>query len=97
MAQQSFSTSQEPAVWRTIPVLKFLQRMWGTMANTLKFHELKDAINGGLKNLDKWYRKTKDTNAYFICLGKCLDDLISTSLMCFLQPSIPAGSSHTPT
>jgi len=45
--------------------------MWGTMANASKFNELEEGINSGLANLDKWYRKTNDTNAYFICLGKC--------------------------
>ena len=45
--------------------------MWGSMANVPKFHKLEDAINGGLGNLDKWYCKTNDTDAYFICLGKC--------------------------
>jgi hypothetical protein len=69
-AQQSFSTSQDPAVWWTIPVLEFLQQVWGTMADASKFYELSDAINGGLENLNKWYRKTNDTDAYFICLGK---------------------------
>jgi hypothetical protein len=44
--------------------------MWGTMANMLKFNDLTDAITHGLANLDKWYCKTDDTNAYFICLGK---------------------------
>jgi hypothetical protein len=70
-AQQSFSTSQDPAVWQTIPILEFLQQVWETMANVLKFYELSDAINGGLENLHKWYHKTNNTNAYFICLGKC--------------------------
>ena len=75
MAQQSFSTMQEPAVWRTIPVLEFLQQTWDSMANTSRFHELADAIHGGLENLHKWYNKTDDTDAYFICLGKCSSEL----------------------
>ena len=45
--------------------------MWGTMANAPKFNELEEAINCGLENIDKWYHKTNDMNAYFICLGKC--------------------------
>jgi len=70
-AQQSFSTSHDPAVWRTIPVLKFLQWMWGTMANTPRFDDLIDVIGYGLENMHKWYCKTKDTDTYFICLGQC--------------------------
>jgi hypothetical protein len=53
-----------------ILVMEFLQQMWGTMAKAAKFNELMDAIEAGLENMDKWYHKTKDTNAYFICLGK---------------------------
>jgi hypothetical protein len=51
--------------------MEFLQQMWGTMAKANKFNPLVDAIEAGLENMDKWYRKTKDTNVYFICLGKC--------------------------
>ncbi|KAJ7864017.1 hypothetical protein B0H13DRAFT_2353859 [Mycena leptocephala] len=29
----------------------------------------KDSINCGLENLEKWYRKTNDTDVYFICLA----------------------------
>jgi hypothetical protein len=46
------------------------------MANTSRFHELVDVIHGGLENLHKWYNKTDDTDAYFICLGKCSSELI---------------------
>jgi len=41
------------------------------MAVHRKFIELLDAIEAGLRNLDKWYRKTDDTDVYFICLGEC--------------------------
>jgi hypothetical protein len=39
------------------------------MANHLRFSEISGAIHAGLENLEKWYRKTDDTDAYFICLG----------------------------
>jgi len=58
-----------PTVWRTIPVLEFLQESWENMADSDKFYEISDAIRAGTANLNKWYRKTDDTNAYFICLG----------------------------
>jgi hypothetical protein len=54
-----------------IPVLEFLQKMWGTMANASKFNKLEEGINSGLANLDKWYHKTNNMNVYFICLSKC--------------------------
>ena len=40
------------------------------MAKHSRFYEISDAIHAGLGNLEKWYRKTDDTDAYFICLGK---------------------------
>jgi len=70
-AQQSFLESWESTVWRTIPVLEFLQEIWGTTVNNPDFYKLADAIESGLANLCKWYHKTDDTDMYFICLGKC--------------------------
>jgi hypothetical protein len=35
-----------------------------------------DVIHGGLENLQKWYNKTDDTDAYFICLSKCSSELM---------------------
>lgn len=31
---------------------------------------MRDSINVGLENLEKWYGKTDDTDVYFVCLGK---------------------------
>jgi hypothetical protein len=68
-AQQLFSTSSHPTVWRTIPVLEFLQETWGDMATSSKFGSILSSIDAGLKNLSKRYQKTDDTSIYFVCLG----------------------------
>jgi hypothetical protein len=68
-AQQSFSSSKDPTVWRTIPVLEFMQEAWENMAVHKKFEDVQEAIEAGLANIRKWYRKVDDTDAYFICLG----------------------------
>jgi hypothetical protein len=68
-AKQTFSSAREPTVWRTIPVLEFLLQSWENMADLPKFSELGHAIRKGLENINKWYRKVNDTDAYFICLG----------------------------
>ncbi|KAJ7808949.1 hypothetical protein B0H14DRAFT_2577512 [Mycena olivaceomarginata] len=39
------------------------------MAATKIFRGMKDSINAGLANLEKWYSKTDDTDVYFICLA----------------------------
>jgi hypothetical protein len=53
-------------------VLEFLQEAWTNMADHPKFADISDAINAGLENLNKWYRKIDDTDVYFICLGRRL-------------------------
>ena len=68
-AKQTFSSAVEPTVWRTIPVLEFLLQSWENMSEIQKFSTVKDAILKGLENIDKWYRKVNDTDAFFICLG----------------------------
>ncbi|KAG1851982.1 hypothetical protein C8R48DRAFT_676238 [Suillus tomentosus] len=68
-AQQTFSATREPTVWRTIPVLEYLQETWERMAGTSTFNVLSASVTSGLDNLAKWYRKTNDTDVYFICLA----------------------------
>lgn len=67
-AKQTFSSSKEPSAFRTIPVLEFLKETWGNMANLPKFSEVKDAIQKGLKSLEKYHGKVDDSDAYFLCL-----------------------------
>jgi len=59
---------KEPSAFRTIPVLEYLKETWGNMANHPKFSEVEQSIYKGIENLDKWYNKVNDTDAYFICL-----------------------------
>jgi hypothetical protein len=49
--QQAFSATLEPTVWRTIPILEFLQEQWGDMAALPKFADLLPSISAGLNNL----------------------------------------------
>ena len=67
-AKQTFSSSKEPSAFRMIPVLEYLKETWGNMANHPKFSEVENSIHKGIENLDKWYNKVHDTDAYFICL-----------------------------
>ena len=69
MAQQACSSHSQPTVWCTIPILEFLQERWSDMAASLKYADLFDSITSGLDNIRKWYGKTYDTDAYFLCLG----------------------------
>ncbi|KAG1827950.1 ribonuclease H-like domain-containing protein [Suillus subalutaceus] len=67
-AQQSFSATREPTVWRAIPVLEYLQQTWQNMAGSSKFDDFSSAINSGLDNIRKWYHKIDETDVYFVCL-----------------------------
>ncbi|KAG1870482.1 hypothetical protein C8R48DRAFT_670840 [Suillus tomentosus] len=68
-ATQTFSSSCDPSVWRMIPVLEFLQKLWENMGKLPQFSKVSDAIQKALENFVKWYHKTKDTNICFICLA----------------------------
>ena len=76
---QTFSSSRDPTVWRTIPVLEFLIKSWEKMAATPQHNIVHDALVEGLNNLAKWYKKTGDSAAYFICLGMLYISIVSTS------------------
>ncbi|KAG5642677.1 hypothetical protein DXG03_002335 [Asterophora parasitica] len=61
-------------------VVDFVTQMiesWENMADLQHFYEVKDALRKGLANLEKWYRKVTDVDAYFICL--VLDPNIKTA------------------
>ena len=75
-AKQTFSSSKEPSAFRTIPVLEYLKETWRNMANHPKFSEVENSIHKGIENLNKWYNKVNDTDAYFICLCMCLCNFI---------------------
>jgi hypothetical protein len=97
-AQQTFSSSRDLTVWCTIPVLEFMQEAWENMAKHEKFDEVSGAIEVGLENLRKWYRKVDDTNAYFICLGELmLSHLshLSNSSSFSIKHLIPTSNWHT--
>ena len=36
-----------------------------------KYAPVANAIQQGLKNVGKYYKKTTDSDVYFICLGGC--------------------------
>ena len=71
-AKQTFSSSKEPSAFWTIPVLEYLRKSWGNMVNLPRFSKMQEAIKKGSDNLEKWYNKVNDTDAYFICLGAYL-------------------------
>jgi hypothetical protein len=47
-------------------------KTWENMAAISRFGIVRDALKEGLDNLGKWYKKTDDSTAYFICLGNII-------------------------
>jgi len=52
-----------------IPVLEFLLQSWENVAELPKISKVEHAICKGIENIDKWYCKVNDMDAFFICLG----------------------------
>jgi hypothetical protein len=52
-------------------------KTWENMAAISRFSVVRDALAEGLNNLGKWYNKTDDSTAYFICLGIIHTNIVS--------------------
>ncbi|KAG1718689.1 hypothetical protein EDD22DRAFT_961431 [Suillus occidentalis] len=66
--QQSFSSAKHPTAWKTIPMLECLADQWKSMADDLQYLPIANAIKAGLKNVNKYFKKTSQSDMYFICL-----------------------------
>ena len=55
------------------------------MAAIPQYDKVHDALIKGLDNLAKWYNKTDDSTAYFICLGMIHKNDVA-KLMSLLNP-----------
>ncbi|KIJ51774.1 hypothetical protein M422DRAFT_244123 [Sphaerobolus stellatus SS14] len=67
-ATQSFSNAGQPSLSFGLLTLEYLQYVWENFVKLPKFKLVKVALEAGLKNLNKWYKCTDNSNAYFICL-----------------------------
>ncbi|KIM78165.1 hypothetical protein PILCRDRAFT_11388 [Piloderma croceum F 1598] len=90
-AHQSFLSSSSPTVWRTIPILEYLQETWSSMELSPQFAEIAPAIRASLNNLKKWYRKTEKTDAYssvLVCIGFPCKATHVVIILLVLDPSV---------
>ena len=71
-ATQTFSATTHPSLSRSIPVLEFLSQSWEDFGDNLDYETLAAPLQAGLDNLGKWYRRTDESDAYFITMGKYL-------------------------
>ena len=63
------SANTTPMCHKVFPLLEQLQTEWETLCDDDKYFPVKHALDAGLKNMAKWYRKTDDTSIYFISHG----------------------------
>ncbi|KAG1816122.1 uncharacterized protein BJ212DRAFT_1299943 [Suillus subaureus] len=69
-AQQSFLSAKHLTAWKTIPTLECLADPWRSMADDPQYVPIADTIKAGLKNVNKYFKKTNQSDMYFICLGQ---------------------------
>lgn len=65
-ACQSFSSSLRPSCLRAIPTLEQMITTWDQRIHLAKYAPVKAGLEKGVKNLQKWYRNTDDTDIYFM-------------------------------
>ena len=58
-----------PTCYKVYPLIERLQSQWEQLRDNPKYEPVKHALEAGLKNMSKWYRKTDDTSIYFISHG----------------------------
>ena len=57
---------------KVFPILERLQSEWEALLDDAEYEPVHHALEAGLKNMQKWYRKTDDTSIYFVSHGKSL-------------------------
>ncbi|KAM6498413.1 Ribonuclease H-like domain containing protein [Amanita muscaria] len=60
------SANKTATCHKVFPLLEILQSRWETLCKDDAYAPVKHALEAGLKNMQKWYRKTDDTSIYFI-------------------------------
>lgn len=63
------SANKTPIIHKVFPLLEKVQSDWESRSNNPAYELVKPALEAGLQNMSKWYRKTDDTSIYFISHG----------------------------
>ena len=63
------SAHKTPTIHKVFPLLEKVQSRWEAFCNTPEYAPVKHALDAGLENMRKWYRKTDDTSIYFVSHG----------------------------
>ncbi|PPR02389.1 hypothetical protein CVT24_002051 [Panaeolus cyanescens] len=60
------ASQSQPTLQHVYPLLEKLMSDWDDMINDPKYAPIKHAIQAGVDNMVKWYRKTDESSIYFI-------------------------------
>ena len=61
---------------RVLPMLELLMSEWEELLDDQEYEPVHDGLRAGVKLLEKYYRRTDDTDVYFIAHGKLLNVII---------------------
>ena len=60
------SADQTLTIHKVFPLLEKVQSSWEALLENHEYQPVNHALEAGLQNMRKWYRKTDDTSIYFI-------------------------------
>jgi hypothetical protein len=69
-AIENFGSEKYPTMWKTLGCIEFLQSRWEHSATEARMAPLRTAIQAGLENFGKWYRRMDNTDAHVVALCK---------------------------
>ena len=75
------SAHQTPTIHKVFPLLEKVQSSWEALLENHEYQPVNHALEAGLQNMRKWYRKTDDTSIYFISHGNESDPFSSSTLL----------------
>jgi hypothetical protein len=65
------SAHKTSTIHMVFPLIEKVQSRWESCCLDPVYAPVKLALEAGLKNMSKWYRKADDTSIYFISHGMC--------------------------
>jgi hypothetical protein len=68
-AAQSFSTVGSHCLYRAVSTMELIQDRWETIFKLWEYRRIKHAVEAGLCNIRKWYRRMDDTDVYVMSMA----------------------------
>ena len=90
------SAEKTPTIQKVFPLLEKLRFQWQELRDNPRYAPIKDALEAGLANMEKWFRAAGDSPIYFIAHGivLSLSDLFCVNVYSpgpCVQARVPEG------